>query len=93
MKKYCILTNDMSDYFLRRLEKIFPMNIEPMYAGFKYLGFHLKPNEYKKDDWTWLINKMEYRLTFWCYIWISQGGRLVLIKYVMVQVFTFIGYP
>jgi len=50
MNKSCILTNGMSDDFLRILEQQFPMKIEPPYMGFKYLGFHLKPNDYKKDD-------------------------------------------
>jgi len=27
--------------------------------GIKYLGFHLKPNAYRKDDWKWLIGKLE----------------------------------
>jgi hypothetical protein len=25
--------------------------------GFKYLGFFLKPDRYRKDDWGWLIKE------------------------------------
>ena len=29
--------------------------------GLKYLGFSLKPNNYLKKDWVWLIKKLEKR--------------------------------
>jgi hypothetical protein len=86
MNKSCILANGLSDAFLRRLEQLFPMKIEPLDVGVKYLGFHLKPNNYKKDDWTWLIKKMEDIITYWCNRWLSQGGRLVLVKYVLESI-------
>jgi hypothetical protein len=81
--------NGLSDDFLRRLEQLFPMKIEPLDVGVKYLGFHLKPNDYKKDDWTWLIKKMEDIITCWCNRWISQGGRLVLVKYVLESILVY----
>ena len=33
--------------------------------GVKYLGFFLKPNDYRKDDWYWLLEKIEKKLTSW----------------------------
>jgi hypothetical protein len=38
---------------------IFPFEQQPFDDGLKYLGFHLKPNNYKKEDWSWLIAKLE----------------------------------
>jgi hypothetical protein len=89
MNKYCILTNGLSDDLLRRLEKLFPMKIEPLNVGVKYLGFYLKLNGYKTDDWTWLINKMEDRITCWCNRWIYRGGRLVLVKSVLESILVY----
>jgi hypothetical protein len=49
----------------------------------KYLGFLLKPNDYRKTDWRWLIEKLEKRLKCWSHRWLSRAGRLVLIKSVL----------
>ena len=48
--------------------------------GFKYLGFFLKPNSYAFQDWMWLYQKVESRVSFWANRFLSKGGRLVLIK-------------
>ena len=52
-------------------------------AGLKYLGFQLKPNDYRKKDCTWLISKLEKKLKVWSHKWLSSAGRLVLIKSVL----------
>ena len=51
--------------------------------GIKYLGYHLKPNNHRIADWTWLIAKIERRINKWQQRWLSQAGRLVLIKSVL----------
>ena len=56
------------------------VNIE---NGCRYLGFVLNPNDYQKRDWAWLIRKIEKRLHLWCDKWLSRGGRLILVKYVL----------
>lgn len=33
--------------------------------GIKYLGFCLKPNDYRITDWNWLIAKVERRVEIW----------------------------
>eukprot|EP00253_Pinus_taeda_P004659 PITA_04659 len=45
----------------------FPYNIHPIDRGLKYLGFWLKPTCQRIADWTWLISKLEKRLTCWSY--------------------------
>jgi hypothetical protein len=49
----------------------------------KYLGFVLKRNDYKKEDWIWLLKKLEKRLLSWSHGWISRTGTLVLVKLVL----------
>eukprot|EP00253_Pinus_taeda_P030815 PITA_30815 len=55
-----------------------------MDVSFKYLGFWLKPNAYRKEDWNWLIAKIESRIAHWSYKWLSRAGRLTLIKAVLL---------
>ena len=49
----------------------------------KYLGFFLKPNDYRKRDWVWLLEKLEKRLKTWNHRWLSRDGRLVMFKAIM----------
>jgi hypothetical protein len=52
----------------------------------KYLGFYLKPNGYRIMDWNWLIEKIEKRISNWTFLWLSLGGRLVLVKSVLQSI-------
>eukprot|EP00253_Pinus_taeda_P004035 PITA_04035 len=61
----------------------FPFSIHLIDRGLKYLGFWLKPTCQRIADWTWLIAKLEKRLTRWSYRYISRAGRLNLIKSVL----------
>eukprot|EP00253_Pinus_taeda_P004952 PITA_04952 len=67
----------------QRALQAFPFNIHPIDRGLKYLGFWLKPICQRIADWTWLIAKLEKRLTCWSYRYISTAGRLILIKSVL----------
>jgi hypothetical protein len=61
--------------------------VEP---GMKYLGFLLKQNDYIwVSDWTWLLQKIEKRIGHWTFNWISLGGRMVLIKSILQNLFFF----
>lgn len=57
-----------------------------MDSTFKYLGFWLKQNAYKKEDWNWLIEKIESRISHWSFKWLSRAGRLTLIKSVLLAI-------
>lgn len=54
-----------------------------MEQPFKYLGFWLKPSSYKKQDWNWLVAKIEQRISHWSFKWLSRAGRLTLINFVL----------
>jgi len=68
---------------LEYYQSTFPYEHIPFDEGFKYLGFHIKPNSYKKEDWAWLIPKLEKRLKSWSFHWLSRAGRLLLVKSVL----------
>eukprot|EP00253_Pinus_taeda_P007952 PITA_07952 len=69
-----------------QLRSLFPFEISSMGAPFKYLGFWLKPNAYRKEDWAWLIAKIEARIKHWSFKWLSRAGRLILIKSVLLAI-------
>ena len=54
--------------------------------GLKYLGFRLKPNYYRKEDWNWILEKLEHRVNIWCTRWLSRAGRLILVKLVLESI-------
>jgi hypothetical protein len=64
----------------------FNINIEPLDQGLKYLGFSLKPNNYKVSDWTWLLKKIDKRMGNWTFRWLSLGGRLTLASSVLQSI-------
>ena len=49
----------------------------------KYLGFFIKPNDYRVSDCMWLIQKVEKNIGHSTYRWLYFGGRLDLEKYVL----------
>lgn len=79
---------------LSRVELINAHNLFPFHSnifdeGLKYLGFHLKLNDYKKVDWMWLTAKIEKTLKVWRFRLLSRAGRLVLIKLVLEAILVF----
>ena len=81
--KYALYTYGLNDNLFTRIKGIFSFQHLDFYSGPKYLGFFLKPNNYGKEDWKWLLSRIEQRITIWCDRWISRGSRCVLIKSVL----------
>lgn len=73
--------SEREKYFFSRM---FPFSVVDMQdgIGIKCLGFYLKPDDYTKMDWGWMIVKVEKRLTLWCNRLLSRGERLILVKFV-----------
>lgn len=65
---------------------MFPYQCQDVELGFKYLGFVLNPNNYKKEDWYWLLREIEKRIGHWTNRWLSLGGRLILVKFVLENI-------
>ena len=66
--------------FIRKLKNLFQVKIDQMETGFKYLGFYLKHNNYRVNDWFWLLKKIGKGISNCSYIFLSLGGRLTLMK-------------
>jgi len=69
-----------------QLQSLFPFQPSTLEHPFKYLGFWLKLNAYKKEDWNWLIAKIETKISHWSFKWLSRAGRLTLIKSVLLAI-------
>jgi hypothetical protein len=69
--------------FLDSLKTVFNFTIDNLANGFKYLGYILKADRFRAEDWNWLLMKYEYRINHWCNNWLTMGGRLVLAKGVL----------
>ena len=51
--------------------------------GMAYLGYFFKPNDHQRDDWIWLLKKVDLRIDNWCYMWLYLGGKLSLVKSIL----------
>jgi hypothetical protein len=76
---FSLVEVDVIQHFLDQL----PFQLQGMDKGLKYLGFHLKPNDYWKIVWLWILAKLEKILKVWSNKWLSRARRLVLIKSVL----------
>jgi hypothetical protein len=54
-----IIFNNCSDLDKTHIKNLFPTRYLSILDGLKYMGFQLKMNCYKKEDWAWLIKKIE----------------------------------
>ena len=83
-EKSSFLYNEIDDIVRENVAAILPFKMDPLSVGFKYLGFYLKPMGYHANDWRWLLNKFEKRISNWSYRLLSLGGRLILVKAVLM---------
>jgi hypothetical protein len=68
---------------LDAINSFIPFEVNHIASGFKYLGYFLKADRYKAEDWDWLLTKFESRISHWCNRWLTLGGQLVLVKAVL----------
>ena len=69
--KSTLMIHGIDEEEIRHATTHFPYNRAMLDEGLKYLGFLLKPNNYLKRDWLWLIEKLEKRLHTWSHHWLS----------------------
>jgi hypothetical protein len=65
------------------MERIFPFQHLDINEGVKYLGFTLKPNNYGKVDWGWILTRIKITFLSGAIGGSLGGGRLVLVKSVL----------
>jgi hypothetical protein len=68
---------------LDELNVLFNFDFKDLSRGFIYLGYYLKPDRYKAEDWCWLIEKIDLISNHWCNRMLSLGGRYVLVRVVL----------
>lgn len=57
--KSTIYYHNINHEEIRHIAQILPHETKPMEEDLKYLGFHLNPNYYSKEDWLRLISKVK----------------------------------
>jgi hypothetical protein len=55
LEKYCLIPWHLYDMSLRQAEYLLPFPRKELDLGFKYMIFFLKLNDYKFNDWKWLV--------------------------------------
>ena len=71
--KSSFLFNNIEQPTRQQIFNLMPYRMEPIAAGFKYLGFYLKPLGYGIKDWRWFLLKFEKKLSNWTYKLLSLG--------------------
>lgn len=74
-KSYFMENRFDEDTFLE-VKSLFPFEVKSIDDGLKYLGYFLKPNNFLKEDWIWLVEKVEKRSGKWCNRWITMGEAI-----------------
>jgi hypothetical protein len=83
IQKSILLHSGVDPENLQSIKEFLLYPCKDLALGFKYLGYFLKYESYKIEDWKWLIDKFETRINHWCNKWLTLGGRYVLIKAVL----------
>lgn len=73
-------TND-----IRIISATFGVNSKPLHDGFTYLGYKMRPNNYRFQDWSWLLQIFHNKLTNWTHEALFFGGRFALVQFVQQQ--------
>jgi len=88
-EKSAFFHNSSSQEMIDWLSELFGINAHPIGRGPKYLGFQLKANGYKKEDWGWILDKYHKRISGWQYRYLSLGGRVILAQPVLNQMMVY----
>lgn len=79
-QKPSITTAGLSLFEVNRAKELLSFEAKSLHDLFKYLGFFLKPDSYKVQDWSWILANIEDKMKHWSFKWLSSAGRFVLIK-------------
>jgi hypothetical protein len=87
--KSIFLVQNIDPNLKHNLYSFFNIKTETLEQGMKYLGFSLKPNNYRVNDWMWLIKKIDKKIGNWTFRWLSLGGRLTLENSVLQSILVY----
>ena len=88
-EKSNLIHNNLNQDFITQAKSLIPVSISQIDEGFKYLGFHLKLNGYRKEDWIWLVERIQRIFGSWFYRWLSLCGRLVLVSSILQSILVY----
>ena len=86
LEKSKLAHNNMDEEVITQERDLIPVSVSPVDDGFKYLGFHLKPNSYSSRDCMWLYKKIESKISMWTNRFLSRGRKLVLLKFMLQSI-------
>jgi hypothetical protein len=84
--KSCVIPRRISKVYLKRIKYSLLFPRKELEVGFKHMGFFLNLDGYKTGDWNWLYNKVGSHISFWGIFLLSQGGRIILVKFVLESI-------
>jgi len=61
-RKSSLTSSGLSDDMVLSVKMILNFEAKKLEDTFKYLGFLLKPDNYRIKDWTWILAKIESKL-------------------------------
>lgn len=67
----------------------FGVTITPLQNEIHYLGYNIKPCNYRNQDWRWLIDKYKQKLMKWTHKFLSLGGKYILVQAVLQQIYVY----
>jgi len=73
VEKSCLLYCNMDNAVQNSFASSMPYRMLPLHSGFTYLGYFLKPLGYRVNDWIWLLQKFEKRISNWTFQFLSLG--------------------
>ena len=61
-EKSSFMYQNVDEETRRQISMLLPYNMAPITAGFKYLGYRLKPLGYRSSDWRWMVDMFENKI-------------------------------
>ena len=89
MEKSSFLRNNLSDDVSNHISAILPIKMDLIDSWFKYLGFWHKPLGYCSQDWRWMTKYFENKICHWTSKFLSLGGRLSMIRFVLYGILVY----
>ena len=81
--KSSFLHNNFTIEKMVSIQLLFPYKMERLDVGFQYLGYWVKPLNYRVCNWKWILKKFEHKIQNWSFRFLSLGGHLILLKSVL----------
>ena len=85
-QKYFIATFNQEDDIISTFLEFFPFIVTTLDEFLKHPGFRIKPNCYKKEDWSWLLEELDHGVNIWCNRWISREDNLIFVKSIIKSI-------